>query len=364
MASETQPGNSAGRGSRTAHDDGGPAPTGGVDVAGARVFVTGVTGFLGTALAKRLVDEGATVSGLARATSARATRRWLRHLGVTLVEGDLAADRADPHALARAVDGHDLVVHSAAVIGYRRRQRGLMARTNVGGTRRVVDACLAADVPRLLHVSSIAAVGVTDEPVLLDEDADWTAGVLDAAYFDTKHEAEGEVRRGLARGLDAVLVNPAAIYGPSQVPANSSNVVRQILAGRLGLVPPSGVNVVPLDTVVEGCLAAAARGRTGRRYILGGENLWLHELVKRVGAAGGLDLAPRLLPTRLGGVARALAELVEPWVPDRVWFTPDMLAVFGRWMWFDTGRAERELGVVPGDLDACLRATVEQVRAG
>jgi dihydroflavonol-4-reductase len=324
--------------------------------------MTGITGFLGTALAERLVEQGARVMGLVRPTSAPATLRWLRQLGVDLVVGDVAADEPCRQGLSAAMDGADLVIHSAAVIGYRRRLRGLMARTNVLGTRRVIEACIEAETPRMLHVSSIAAVGISDEPVLLDEEAVWNADVLDAAYFDTKHEAELEVQAGIVRGLDAVIVNPGAIYGPSLVPANSSNVVQQILRGRMNFVPPSGINVVPLETVVDGCLAAAERGRSGRRYILGGENLELHELVSRVALAGGVPVTPRLLPRTLGAAVRSVLDRVEPFVPDGVWFTPDMLSVFGRWMWFDTSRAEEELGVGPGDLDACLRATVEQVR--
>jgi nucleoside-diphosphate-sugar epimerase len=237
-----------------------------------------------------------------------------------------------------------------------------MARTNVLGTRSVVAACIQAQTPRLLHVSSIAAVGISDEPVLLDETVTWNADVLDAAYFDTKHEAEHEVYDGIARGLDAVIVNPGAIYGPSPVSANSSSLVQQILRGRVRFVPPAGLNVVPLETVVAGCLAGASRGQCGRRYILGGENLDLRELVSRVARAGGVEFTPRLLPRGLGVASRTVLDCIEPFVPDRLWFTPDMLSVFGHWMWFDTSRAKDELGVDPGDLDTCLRETVEQLR--
>ena len=327
-----------------------------------RVFLTGATGFLGTALVERLVASGAQVRCSARAGSRRETVDWLRGRGAELVPLDLAADRHDHDALTRAMDDCDLVVHSAAVIAYRRRQRGAMQRTNVLGTRRVVDACVAAAVPRLLHVSSIAAVGVSDEPRLLDEDSPWEAGVLDAPYFDTKRAAEAEVAEGIARGLDAVTVNPGAIYGPSMVPSNSSNLLAAILAGTLRFAPPGGVNAVPLDTVVEGCVAAAERGRGGRRYILGGDNVHIRELLERVAAVAGMNLRPRVLPQSLVRAARVPMEWLEPWVGDDCWFTPDMCAVAGRWMWFDTSRAEHELGVVPSDLDACLRATVEQLR--
>ena len=188
--------------------------------------------------------------------------------------------------------------------------------------------------------------------------------MLQAPYFDTKRAAEAEVEAGLAAGLDAVTVNPAAIYGPSLAASNSSKVLVQILRGRMRFVPPGGVNVVPLDTVVDGCLAAARRGATGRRYILGGENLTLAQLVERVSRAGGKSLRARELPVALGPPARFLMDVLEPFVPDRVWFTPDMASVFGRYLWFDSGRAERELGVVPTSLDACLEATVRQLGVG
>ena len=326
--------------------------------ASSQVAITGVTGFVGTALAERLRAAGHRVRGLVRATSHGETVAWLEQLGVELVRGDLH-DRA---ALRRLADGTDLLVHSAAVIGYRRRLWGAMARTNVLGTRNVVDAALEAGVGRMVHVSSIAAIGVTDTPELQDETSPWTGDRLDAAYFDTKREAELETAKGAARGLDVVTVNPGAIYGPSRAVSNSSNVVATIVRRRPGFIPAGGINVVTLETVLGGILAAAQRGRPGRRYVLGGENLHLHELVTRVGAAADLALYPRPLPTWWAPAARGAMELVEPLVPDRVWFTPDMCSCFGRWMWFDNTRAREELGVVPDSLDDCLVATVEQLR--
>lgn len=324
-----------------------------------RVFITGVSGYLGSALARRFVEQGAEVSGLVRRSSDPETLRWLGELGVRLKWGDVEG-RA---GLESVFDGADLLVHSAAVIGYRKRLRGAMQRVNVIGTRHVLDAARAAQVGRVVHVSSIAAVGVSDEPVLLDERAAFDPSRLDAAYFDTKLAAEGEVARAVDAGLDVTIVNPAAIYGPSPCASNSSRVIANILRGRVPWVPEGGINAVPLDTVVDGVLAAAVRGRTGRRYILGGENLSLVALVRRVGRAAGRRIEARELSGRWRGVARAAMELVEPMVPDTVWFTPDMCAGMGRWMWYDATRARVELGVLPGDLDACLAATVAQLRS-
>ncbi|MCB9898902.1 MAG: NAD-dependent epimerase/dehydratase family protein [Planctomycetes bacterium] len=328
-----------------------------------RVFLTGATGFVGTALVERLVQRGDRVTALVRASSSARTIDWLRKLGCAFVLGDVEPPlHGETGELARAMDGSDLVVHSAAVIGYRRRAAGRMLRTNVLGTRRVASAALAAGIGRLVHVSSIAAVGVTDEPRLLDEDSLFDAWTLRAPYYDTKRAAEDEVARAISAGLDATTVNPGAIYGPSRTASNSSNVVRTIVVRRPFVVPSGGINVVPLDTVVDGIVAAAEKGRTGRRYILGGENLTLVDLAVRIGRAAGLDLHPRTLPAFLGPVARTLMECVEPLVPERVWFTPDMAAMFGKYMWYDTSRAARELGVVASPLDRCLEETVAQLR--
>ncbi|MGQ0551667.1 MAG: NAD-dependent epimerase/dehydratase family protein [Planctomycetota bacterium] len=324
-----------------------------------RVALTGATGFLGLALARRLREEGLSVSGLVRARSAPAAIETLRRLGVTLVEGDVTV----PDSLPALVRDSELVIHSAAIIGYRRRLLGRMAQVNVLGTQHVAAACLRFQVPRLLHISSIAAIGFSETPRLLDEDSPWNGDVLDAGYFDTKHEAEVRVQQAVAAGLDAVVVNPGAIYGPSSLPSNSNQLVAKIASGRLRTAPEGGVNVVPLETVVQGVLAAARRGRCGRRYVLGGENLTIGQLFARIAIVAGRRPKVRTLPTRLATPLRAAMNLVEPLVPDGLWYTPDLCATFGRYLWFDVRRMRDELEVAPGDLEACLAAVVQQLRS-
>lgn len=325
-----------------------------------RVAITGATGFLGTALVQALADAGDEVTVLARATSDPAGVAHVRARAARLV----VADVTDAAALRGAFEGADAVVHAAGVIGYRRRLYAAMRRVNVEGTRAVLDAVAAAGAGRLVHVSSIVAVGFTEEPVPLDEDAAWNAAVLRAPYFDTKHAGEQLVLAAAARGLDATVVNPAAIYGPSPVRSNSSGLLVQIAKGQVPAAPAGGINCVPLGTVVEGVLAALDRGARGRRYVLGGENLEIAGLFERIARAlGRTPRAPRRFPTSLRAPLRAAMELAEPLVPARAHFTPDLCAMFGRFMWFDTGRAERELGVRASPFDACLDAAVAALRA-
>jgi len=324
-----------------------------------RVAVTGSTGFLGSALVDALAAAGWRVTALVRGTSAADAVERVRARARVAV-----ADVTDPSSLPPALDGADAVIHAAAVIGYRPRLHAEMERVNVGGTRAVLDAAAAAGVGRLVHVSSVAAVGVSDEPVLLDETTPWNAGRLRAPYFDTKHRAERLVLAAAGRGLDATIVNPAVVHGPSTVPSNSTELLRSIARGRVRLVPETGLNCVPLATVVAGTLAALERGRRGRRYVLAGENLTLAGLVERVGRLVGAPArGPRRIPTALRRPLRAVMGLLDPLVPRGARFTPDLCALFGRYMWFDAARAERELGVRAGPLDACLEATLARMRA-
>ncbi len=323
-----------------------------------RAAITGATGFVGLALAERLRASGWEVAGLARASSAAAPRAELQRLGVRLVDGDVTA----PETLPALVQGADLVVHSAAVIAYRRRLHAAMEAVNVRGTSHVVRAARAAGVGRLVHVSSIAALGISDRPVALDEEAPFNAAPLRAPYFDTKHAAEQEVQAAVRAGLDAVIVNPGAIYGASAVPSNSNRIVERVAAGRLRCAPAGGINVVPLVTVVDGILAAAARGATGRRYVLGGENLSTRALFERVAAAAGRRHALLTVPAWVGPPLRFAMDLADPCVPAAAWWTPDLCAAFGRWMWFQNRRMREELGVQPADFDACLAQVVAALR--
>ena len=322
-----------------------------------RAALTGATGYLGLTLAQRLRAEGRSLAALVRRSSDPAAVARLRALDATIVEGDLD----DPAALRRLLDGAELAVHCAALIAYRPRLRTAMWRINVDGTARVVEACRAAGVRRLVHVSSIAAVGLSDGRTPLNEDSPWEAGGL-MAYLDTKRAAEERVAEAVASGLDAVIVNPAAIYGPAEVLSRTSGLVERVARGRLRVAPPGGINVVPLETVVEGVLAAERHGRAGRRYILGGENLEIPALFERIARAAGRSLRPLVLPAWTRAPLRLAMNLADPLVPLTAWYTPDLCGAFGRYMWCDTRRMTAELGVRATDFDTCLSETVAQLR--
>ena len=231
-----------------------------------KVLVTGGTGFIGSQLAAALVRRGDTVRVLRRANS---KTLMLDGLPVEHVLGDIL----EPEAVAAAVEGCDVVYHVAALSSYWRAQRDQVYRINVDGTRTVMEACLRAGVPRVVHTSSVAAIGIRRNGKPADETTVFDGLSATFVYADSKHRAEEEVLRAVERGLPAVIVNPAAVYGAGDHNLISGSMVLEFARHSMPLVPPGGLCVADIDAVVQGHIAAAERGRVGERYILGGENL-------------------------------------------------------------------------------------------
>lgn len=230
------------------------------------VLVTGGTGFIGSQIVAALIRRGDTVRVLRRANSSLIA---LKGLPVKHVIGEIL----EPEAVARAVAGCDLVFHVAALSSYWRAHRAQIYRVNVDGTRTVMEACLRAGVPRVVHTSSVAAIGIPRNGQPADETATFDALSASFAYADSKRRAEGEVYRAIDRGLAAVIVNPAAVYGAGDHHLISGSMVLELARRSVPCVPPGGVCVADVEAVAQGHLAAAERGRVGERYILGGENL-------------------------------------------------------------------------------------------
>ena len=232
-----------------------------------RVLVTGGTGFVGSQLVAALVGRGDQVRVLRRANSS-----LLGLEGLSNIE-HIIGDILEPEAVAQAVDGCELVFHVAALSSYWRAQREQIYRVNVDGTRTVLEACLRARVPRVVVTSSVGAIGIRPDGKPADEMTQFDRISARLAYADSKHRAEAVVGRLVKLGLDAVIVNPAVVLGPGDHYQISGSMIVEFARRRFPAVPAGGMCVVDIDAVVQGHIAAAERGRTGERYILGGENL-------------------------------------------------------------------------------------------
>ncbi|MGH2996737.1 MAG: NAD-dependent epimerase/dehydratase family protein [Gaiellaceae bacterium] len=310
-----------------------------------RAFVTGGTGFLGGRLVAQLRARGDQVAALVR-SPARAAR--LRELGCELVEGDLSSQEP----LTRAMSACDAVFHAAAVyrIGILPREAETMRAANVEGTAAVLDAAAAAEVPRVVYVSTNNVFGNT-RGQLVDETYERPPGEWLSAYDESKYLAHQLARERSAQGAPIVIVQPGGIYGPGDHTQMGALLARAAQGKRVFLpLGDVGLNFVYVEDAAAGVLLAHDRGRLGESYVLGGEIATLRQAIETAFAAAGSR--PRIVP-----VPTALLRLVAPLGPLlRTNVREVMRASAGVTYWGKDDRARRELGYAPRDLASGLRA--------
>jgi len=266
-------------------------------------LVTGATGLVGNNVVRQL---------LARDVGVRAIVRQTSPVGDTALAG-LAAERVagglgDEAALDRALEGASCVVHAAAFVHCGWRHGDEMREINVEGTRRIARAARRAGA-RLVHVSSVDAIGLRPDGTPADEET--PPGVMpECPYVVTKRDAEQAVLAEVDRGLDAVIVNPVYMLGPWDWKPSSGRMLLEVAAGKGLFAPPGGNDFVDVRDVAAGIIAALEKGRTGRRYILGGHGMsyldaW-RVMARVTGRMQPLGIAPRPF-VRLAGWVGDLA---------------------------------------------------------
>ncbi|MEJ5314159.1 MULTISPECIES: NAD-dependent epimerase/dehydratase family protein [Anaerolinea] len=303
------------------------------------VLVTGASGFIGGNLCRALVHAGHRVRAFHRASS---VLTLLDGLDVEHVVGDLT----QPESVARAMQGIEVVFHAAAWMGSS--DPGKLYAVTVEGTRTVLRYAREAGVRRVVHTSSVAALGVPEyrSPFPINENHTWNYHPKRYPYGYAKYLAELEVQRAVAQGLDVVIVNPALVFGSGDVYRQSRSLLKQVADRRIPFSVEGGLNVVHLEDVIEGHLAALERGRTGERYILGGENLSLHAMLSLAAAVVGAPPPAWMLPAGLVRTAafplRGLQRFLNLPIPV------ETLHLAGYYFYFDTTRARKELGITLG----------------
>lgn len=307
------------------------------------MLITGAAGFIGSAAARAALRAGYPVRLLVRDTS---PRRNLTGLDAEIAEGDMR----DGAAVGRALAGVRWLLHVAADYRLWARDPGQIARNNIEGTATVMQAALAAGVERVVYTSSVATLRVDPSAASSDEEVPLAVHEAIGAYKRSKVEAERLVERMVAfQDLPAVIVNPSTPIGARDVkPTPTGRIVVEAARGRMPAYVETGLNLVDVEDVAKGHLLALERGQVGERYILGGENVMLRELLGEIAELSGRR-APRLrLPVAplvpLAHAAEALARLrgKEPFL------TVDGLAMSRNRMYFSSDKARRELGYRPG----------------
>jgi len=305
-----------------------------------KVLVTGSSGFVGAALCQALCALGHDVRAFHRPSS---NLQMLTGLPVEHAIGDLT----QPETLAAAVDGVEVVFHAAALLGGGTFEKEIAV--TVAGTRAILQAARQAGVRRVIHTSSVAALGLPTEPLhgeqpqLMNENHSWNITPAIWQYGYAKYMAELEVQRAVADGLDAVIVNPAWVLGPGDIYRLTSSPVVLAAKGRYPILAEGGLNVVHIHDVVDGHLAALAHGERGRRYILGGTNISIASYVQYAHQIAGLTPPTLVLPT---GLARWSSVALRPLhALLNLPLDPTLLRLAGNHFYYDTRATRTALGL-------------------
>ena len=322
-----------------------------------KTFVTGATGFVGAAIARALLDAGHEVRVLVRPTS---DLRNITDLDVERIEGDLRA----PAAFAPALKGVDALFHAAADYRLWVPDPAAMFAANVDGTRALLRAAAEAGVARIVYTSTVAALGIDPSGAPADETTPVLQAQMIGPYKQSKYQAQQEVLR-LARedGVPVVIVNPSAPVGPRDVkPTPTGQMIVQAVRGKMPAYVDTGLNVVHVDDVARGHLLAHEHGVVGERYILGGENMSLRAIFEAIAEIVG-GPPPRLRMPH--AVAIAAGHVAETWA--RLTGGEPFVTVTGaklarKRMYFDTGKARRDLGYAPRSAREALAEAVAWFR--
>ncbi len=303
-------------------------------------LVTGATGFVGAAVARKLVSEGITVRALVREA---ANLGNLQGLGAELAVGDLN----DPESIRRAVAECDVVFHVAADYRLWARNPFELLKTNVEGTRNVIRAACDAGVDRIVYTSSVATLGIHPDGTPADEETPVSLADMIGIYKRSKYLAEREAEQLVRQdGAPVVIVNPSTPIGPGDIkPTPTGRIIVEAATGKIPAFVDTGLNVVHVDDVANGHILAWRKGVIGEKYILGGEDMTLAEILAEIAHLSGRRPPTVSLPHN---AVLPIAWCVEQWTRmtggDNPFVTVDGVKMAKKTMFFSSDRARRQLG--------------------
>jgi dihydroflavonol-4-reductase len=322
-----------------------------------KTFITGATGFIGASIVRELLKEGRQVRALVRPSSDTSN---LAGLDVEFWKGDLR----DRDSLVSGLKGCDVLYHAAADYRLWTRNPAEMYRINVDGTAAILDAALKNGLSRVVYTSSVGTLGNPGDGTPGSEDAPVTLDDMVGHYKKSKFLAEREADKFVARGLPLVIVNPSTPIGPLDIkPTPTGKIIVDFLNRRMPAYLDTGLNIIAVEDCARGHLLAEKRGQVGRKYILGNSNLTLADIFKLLNGITGLP-APRL---RLPYTPILLAAYVNEGF-SRITGREPLIPLAGvqmaaKFMFFDSSRAVRELGLPQSPVEDALRRAVEWFRA-
>jgi dihydroflavonol-4-reductase len=315
-----------------------------------KILVTGATGFIGSRLAERLHEVGFEVRSFGRQPQPPPR---LAGLKIEHAQGDIS----DPESLARALSGIEAVFHLAGLVSYRRRDYDLLHKINVLGTRNVMNACLAAGVARVIHMGSIAGMGIPRDGAVGSEELEYNLKGHGLHYCDTKYEAEQEVMRFARKGLPVLSLNPGITFGEGDTHPHHHTIFASMASGWFIGYPEGGVMFSDLEDVVNVCLSSLVRGQTGQRYVVGSANL----LYREAGEILAKVLSGRKpffeIPGWISESAGIACEAVFPLFKKSPALTWQVAWLSRQKIFFSCQRAVEELGLTQTPFEDTLKRT-------
>jgi dihydroflavonol-4-reductase len=321
-------------------------------------FITGATGFVGSHVARAMAAQGADLRLLVRSSS---DLRNIEELRAEKAVGDLR----DPASLKKAVAGCDVVFHVAADYRLWVRDPDEMYRSNVDGTRAILEAARDAKVRRVIYTSSVATIGFQSNGHLANEDSPVSVANMIGPYKRSKFMAEELAIEAGKSGMDVVVVNPTTPVGERDIkPTPTGRIVVDFLKKKFPAYVDTGLNLVDITECARGHVAALEKGKSGERYILGGENLTLKQILDKLAAITGLPSPTIKVPYVVALATGVVDQVVTGYIRNRApRATIDAVRMGRKKMFVASSKAERDLGwkIVP--VDDALRRAVEWFRA-
>ncbi len=321
-----------------------------------KVLVTGATGFIGTWLTRRLVQNGYKVFVLTRKPDLTPE---LKSLDINPLLGDIT-NKASVFQASQNVDG---IFHLAGLVAYHPDKRYEMEKVNVTGTENIISACLENNVKRLLHFSSVVTIGASfDGKAPLTENSPYNLKHLNLGYFETKRKAEDLVLDACKhKGLQATIVNPSTVYGPGDAQKGSRQIQVKVAQGQFPFYTPGGVNVISIHDVVSCTIEAFKKGNIGERYILAGENITIKTLFSLIAHASGVRAPSLPLPQKaiqFLGKTHPLFSRLGIKAP----INPETAKISTLYHWFDSSKAQKHLGLSFCPAEHAIKESVEWMR--
>lgn len=319
-----------------------------------KAFVTGATGFVGSHVARALQDAGAELRLMVRATS---DRRNLDGLSAERVTGDLL----QPESLASAMTGCDVVFHVAADYRLWVRDPEQMYRANVEGTRALIRAACSAGVRRIVITSSVATIGFTRNGAPADENLPVSLSDMVGHYKRSKFMAEQAAMEAARAGADVVIVNPTTPVSERDIkPTPTGRIIVDFLKRKFPAYVETGLNLVDVHDVARGHVLAFERGLKGERYILGGQDLTLKQLLDKLAEITGLPSPGVRVPNSIALAFAYFDTALNGYLLHKEpRATPDSVRMAQKKMWASSAKAERELGYRAAPVEDALRRAVE-----